>query len=169
MSEAMAHIIAGGTHYHVRPHLSLAAPAYGATGRKLLEALSRAGRAAELHLTTMAGGPRDLDTNEDVARLVARLVADARTRLLFMPVALCDFTGAVLDGGVATPSGKGEPRLKTKEGAKMLALTPAPKVISAVRRERKDIFLVGWKTTAGAQEAEQFTAALSLLKTASCN
>lgn len=169
MSTASAHIIAGGTHYHVRPHLSLAAPAYGATGRKIAGALAQRGRDVALHLTAMAGGDEGLDTNADVARLVAKLVKDSATRMLFMPVALCDFTGAVLDGGVVTPSGKGAPRLKTEEGPQTLVLTPAPKVITAVRRERKDIFLVGFKTTAGAGPAEQFAAGLKLLKTASCN
>lgn len=164
-----AHIIAGGTHFHVRPHLALAAPAFGAAGRKLKAALEARGRPAALHLTAMAGGDKHLDTNDDIARLVSTLVADPATRLLFMPVALCDFTGAVLDGGAPTPSGKGEPRLKTDEGPKTLSLTPAPKVIGMVRRERKDIFLVGFKTTAGAGEAEQFAAGLKLLKKASCN
>src|SRR4029078_422120 len=127
------------------------------------------GSPVSLHLTAMAGGDQGLDTNADVARLVAKLVKDSTTRLLFMPVALCDFTGAVLDGGIVTPSGKGAPRLKTEEGPQTLVLTPAPKVITAVRRERKDIFLVGFKTTAGAAPAEQFAAGLKLLKTASCN
>jgi hypothetical protein len=169
MSTPSAHVIAGGTHFHVRPHLSLAAPAYGGTGRRIERELAKHGRRAALHLTRMAGGRRDLDTNDDVAALVRSLVADPATRLLFMPVALCDFTGAVIEGGAATPSGGGEPRLRTSEGPRALALTPAPKVIAAVRRERKDIFLVGFKTTAGATEAEQFAAGLELLKTASCN
>ena len=169
MATPTAHIIAGGTHFHVRPHLALAAPAYGATGRALLHELETRGRAAALHLTTMAGGPKDLDTNADVARLVDALVADPATRLVFMPVALCDFTASVLEGGAPTPSGKGAPRLRTAAGAQTLALTPAPKVIGAVRRERKDIFLVGFKTTAGATPAEQLAAGLRLLKQSSCN
>jgi hypothetical protein len=164
-----AHVIAGGTHFHVRPHLALAAPAYGATGHALLNQLETRGRPAALHLTAMAGGPKDLDTNADVARLVGTLVADPATRLLFMPVALCDFTASVLAGGEPTASGKRAPRLRTGDGAQTLALTPAPKVISAVRRERKDIFLVGFKTTAGAAPAEQFAAGLRLLKQSSCN
>src|SRR5262249_17873948 len=106
---------------------------------------------------------------EDVARLVDSLARDPSTRMLFMPVALCDFSGAVLEAGAPTPSGKAESRLKTERGAQTLLLSPAPKVISRVRRERKDIFLVGFKTTAGASEAEQFAAALALLKKSSCN
>jgi hypothetical protein len=170
MSPPTAHVISGGTHFHVRPHLSLAAPAYGATGRKIQAELEARGCPAALHLTAMAGGSRDLDTNDDVAALVRAIVADPAARLLFLPVALCDFTAAVLDdAGAPTPSGKREPRLATSEGAQTLALTPAAKVIRAVRRERKDLFLVGFKTTAGASPAEQFARGLELLKTASCN
>ncbi|MEO7329424.1 MAG: class II aldolase/adducin family protein [Minicystis sp.] len=169
MSTHETHVLAGGTHHHVRPHLALAAPAYGGTGKKLVALLEARGRSSILHLTAMAGGPRDLDTNEDIARLVATLTEAPTTRLVFMPVALCDFEGAVLDAGEPTRSGKAEPRLQTSEGAQLLRLTPAPKVIGAVRRTRKDIFLVGFKTTAGASEAEQFAAGLRLLKTASCN
>jgi hypothetical protein len=169
MHAPTAHVIAGGTHFHVRPHLALAAPAYGATGRTLIHELETRGRPAALHLTTMAGGPGDLDTNADVARLVEALVADPATRLLFMPVALCDFTASVLEGGERTPSGNGAPRLRTSLGRQVLELTPAPKVIGTVRRERKDIFLVGFKTTAGAAPAEQLAAGLRLLKQSSCN
>jgi hypothetical protein len=50
-----------------------------------------------------------------------------------------------------------------------LDLIPAPKIISKIRRERKDIFLVGFKTTAGATPDEQFDAGLGLLKGSSCN
>src|SRR6185369_2249224 len=57
----------------------------------------------------------------------------------------------------------------TDQGPRTLALTPAPKIISAVRRERKDLLLVGFKSTAGATGAEQFAAGLRLLKTSSCN
>jgi DNA / pantothenate metabolism flavoprotein/Class II Aldolase and Adducin N-terminal domain len=169
MPPPTAHVIAGGTHFHVRPHLALAAPAYGATGRALVHELETRGRAAALHLTAMAGGAKGLDTNADVARLVDALVADPATRLLFMPVALCDFTASVLAGSEPTLSGKGAPRLRTGDGSQTLAMTPAPKVIGGVRRERKDIFLVGFKTTAGAAPAEQFAAGLRLVKQSSCN
>lgn len=169
MATRTAHIIAGGTHFHIRPHLALSAPAYGATGKALARELLGRGERVELHLTKMAGGAPDLDTNADVAALIARIVGDPSARMLFLPVALCDFTASVLEGGAPTPSGKGAPRLRTSEGQKLLELTPAEKIIRAVRRERKDIFLVGFKSTAGASPAEQLAAGLTLLKTASCN
>lgn len=169
MPTPTAHVIAGGTHFHVRPHLALAAPARGATGRILVHELQTRGVPAALHLTSMAGGPKDLDTNDDVARLVAAVTAEPSTRLLFMPVALCDYTGAILEDGAPTPSGKQAPRLRTAEGRQAMALSPAPKIISSVRRDRKDVFLVGFKTTTGATPAAQLAAGLRLLKQSSCN
>lgn len=68
-----------------------------------------------------------------------------------------------------TPSGKDQPRLKSREGVQYMALTPASKVIGKIRETRKDIFLVGFKTTAGATEDEQFDAGLKLCKEAHCN
>jgi hypothetical protein len=164
-----AHIIAGGTHFHVRPHLALSAPAYGETGRAIARELEARGQPAALHLTRMAGGAADLDTVDDVAALVARIVQNPMARMLFMPVALCDFTASVLEDGAPTPSGKEAPRLRTSDGPKVALLTPAQKVILSVRRERKDIFLIGFKATSGASPAEQLAAGLTLLKTASCN
>lgn len=50
-----------------------------------------------------------------------------------------------------------------------MSLHPAPKVISRIREQRKDIFLVGFKTTAGATEDSQFASALTLCKKSHCN
>lgn len=50
-----------------------------------------------------------------------------------------------------------------------MALTPARKVLKTIRRERKDIFLVGFKTTSGASLKDQYITGLNLLKETSCN
>lgn len=68
-----------------------------------------------------------------------------------------------------TPSGKDQPRLKSREGSQYMELTPARKVIGKIRETRKDIFLIGFKTTAGATEDEQFDAGLKLCKESHCN
>lgn len=170
------HIIGGGTISHIRSHLALAAPAYGNTARKLDE-LCRAHSDkldVQLHLTRMAGGSLEtdddlLETNEDVSGLIDDLVADYATKIVFMPVVLLDYTAAVLDRGVVTESGKYADRLRSREEAPLLQLSPAAKLIRKVREQRKDIFLVGFKTTAGATEDEQYVRGLHLLKEASCN
>jgi hypothetical protein len=50
-----------------------------------------------------------------------------------------------------------------------MLLWPAQKVLSKIRKERKDIFLIAFKTTCGATLDEQFLTGLHLLKTNSSN
>jgi hypothetical protein len=130
----------------------------------------------ELHLTKMAEPHPDnfLVTNDDVAELIDKLVAEPETRVIIMNVALCDYDASVhepagVHGYALTKSGKYEQRLKTNAGSQMLTLTPADKVIGRIRKERKDIFAVGFKTTTGATPDEQYAAAIKLLKTNSLN
>ncbi len=129
-----------------------------------------------LWLSRMANGQHylgDWVTNEDVAKDIDHLIEDPDTKVIFFSVALCDYTGNVwsspLGSPVPTPSGKSQPRLKTSEGPQTLILTPAEKILGRIRKERKDIFLVAFKTTAGATPQEQYEAGLSLLKRNSCN
>lgn len=176
------HILGGGTHFHVRPHLSLSAPAGGSTARFLYSELKECGpyfnpkttEEVELHLTKMADPKSKMDTNEDVSNLVDQIIADPESKIVFFTVAMCDFEGHVQDEveyneWVDTDSGKDQPRLLSTEGYHQMSLHPAPKVISRIREQRKDIFLVGFKTTAGATEDEQFAAALTLCKKSHCN
>ncbi len=115
-----------------------------------------------------------VETNDDVAKLVDGWIADPNVKIVFFNPALVDFTASAVrytltDGDLETPSGKYEPRLKTSEGHHELSLMPSEKLVSRIRKERKDIFLVAFKTTCGATEDEQYIAGLNLLKTASCN
>lgn len=163
-------IIGGGTVFHVRNHLALTAPAYGKTACKLYRLCQDIDRECDyepdIHLTKMASsGLSNLETNEDVSKLVDTWIADPETKIIFFNVALVDFQGSIATSGavgyewsneIYTPSGKYEERLKTSQGSKLMLLEPAPKILSKIRKERKDIFLVGFKTTCGATEDEQF-------------
>ncbi len=176
-------IIGGGTVSHVRNHLALTATAYGGTARMLQALCYEEGvdhYQINMHLTKMASaGKSNLETNEDISKLVDQLIANPDVRMIFFNPALVDFDGTVLMDGVynyhwiqniaPSPSGKYETRLKTSEGEKHLVLKPSDKIISKIRKERKDIFLVGFKTTCGATEDEQFLTGLHLLKSSSCN
>jgi hypothetical protein len=167
------HVIGGGTVFHVRPHLALSAPAYGATARQIHRYLENVlpTDINLLHLTRMAGG-QTLETNEDIAKLVGSIVADKETGIVFMSAALCDFEGHIEDFSPhihESASGKDQPRLRTDEGKHTMLLHPADKIIGRIRKERKDIFLVGFKTTAGASAHEQYEAGLLLLKKNACN
>lgn len=181
------HIFGGGTFSHVRNHLALAAPAFGSTARKIydlvqLEHLQNMGRFCEsphLHLTKMADTNSSLITNEDVEHKLDALIADPTTKVIYFNVALCDYDGSILvpdtrEYGYAgeflpTHSGKYAERLKTSDGFQQMALRPAAKLIGKIRRERKDIFVVGFKTTCGATSDEQYATALNMLKANSIN
>lgn len=165
------HIIGGGTVYHVRPHMAISAPAYGGSARRL-EQMCRAHSDkldVELHLTKMAaGGKSEIETNEDVARLLDSLTADYSSKIIFLPVALVDYEGHI--GSDSGEHGKYGTRLKSRQQrAPIMVLSPAEKVIRRVRSLRKDIFLIGFKTTSGASPDEMYVAGLHLLKEASCN
>lgn len=166
------HVFGGGTIQHVRPHLALCAPAYGTAAKKIADILRDRDLFGLLHLTRMAGG--DLETNEDVGRRVDFILRDPEPSIVFMSAALCDFEGSVLEpgtfGSVPSASGKDQPRLSTSASPSYeMLLRPAEKVIGKIRKVRKDIFLVGFKTTAGATRDEQYLAGLGLLKRSSCN
>ena len=175
-------IIGGGTVHHVRNHLALTAPAYGSTARQLfplVNELKDSDYWTNLTLTKMGGGGAgNPETNEDVSKLVDQLIANPDTKIIFFNPALVDYQGSITTEGAAgyewndsipTRSGKYEERLKTSEGERKMLLTPAPKLLGKIRKERKDIFLVAFKTTCGATEDEQFLTGLHLLKTNSCN
>lgn len=169
------HIIGGGTVYHVRPHLALCAPAYGTAARELqrLYGLRTSGRRLEvkMHLTKMAGGDK-LETNADIAKLVDDIKANPDSKIVFFSAAMCDFVGCVagqsLPESLGAKSGKELERLESDHGT-ALSLFPAEKVIKHVRTGRKDIFLIGFKTTRAATPKEMFARGLRLLKNASCN
>ncbi len=171
------HIIAGGTVFHFAPHQALAAPAYGKVGYQLARLCAELipDLDAILYRTKMAGGNK-LETNADVAELITKLKVNPATKIIFMPVALCDFEVTKIDRPNnkmsmmgAVNIGKQRPRLQTSEGYHELMLRPADKIIPTIRDGRKDIFLVGFKTTSGATEDEQYLAGLNLLKSSSCN
>jgi hypothetical protein len=174
-------IIGGGTISHVRNHLALCAPAYGSSARYLGRLCYEFGSRnynTRVHLTRMAGGTEGLETNEDVAKLVDTLVADKQTKIIFFNPALVDYEGSIYRSGamgyewsdnIPTDSGKYAERLQTSKGEQEMLLRPSPKILGKIRKGRKDIFLVAFKTTCGATEDEQFLAGLNLLKENSCN
>ncbi len=164
------HIIGGGTFSHVRNHLSLVAPAFGETARQLSYHVSN--NLAQLpehsifcHLTKMANPHSTIVTNDDVSKLVDQLIDNPLTKIIFFNVAMCDFDGQIGD----IESGKYAERLHSREVAPTMQLTAAEKVLKKIRKTRKDIFLVAFKTTCNASETEQYIAGLNLLKDNSCN
>lgn len=169
MDNRKIHIIGGGTVSHVRSHLALCAPAYGSTARKLTELCREIipNMDTVLHLTRMADPSAEthLETNNDVAARVMNLVQKPSTRVIFMSAALCDYDATVDD-----LAGKYAGRLQTAvDKNPIMQLIPAIKVINQIRKDRKDVFLVGFKTTCGMTASQQYIEGLQLCKRASCN
>ncbi|HJV32954.1 MAG TPA: phosphopantothenoylcysteine decarboxylase, partial [Patescibacteria group bacterium] len=155
-----AYVIAGGTFVHAAPHFALSAPAFGKVGRDLAALLpaayQEAGQEVETRLifTRMAlggaerpqadaalllgAGIDDVETNEDLEKLVDHLVARPDTGAIVMAAAACDFR----------PAEVFEARFSSAMPP-ALSLVAEEKIIRKIRRLRKDIFLVGFKTTSG--------------------
>jgi phosphopantothenoylcysteine decarboxylase/phosphopantothenate--cysteine ligase len=145
------HVFGGGTIQHVRNHLAICAPAYGGTANKIANQLIELGLNVHLELTKMACSKSKMETNEDVADRVNELLNDQSVKAIVFNVALCDFTGKIDD----IESGKYAERLKSRSGDLVMNLSPAPKILASIKANRPDIFLVGFKTTAGADHATQ--------------
>lgn len=166
----MIYILGGGTFSHVRSHLALAAPAFGQTAKDIHDYLRFLDTASELVLTKMADSSSKLVTNEDVAAYVDTLIADPATKMIIMNVAMCDYDGEIVtDYQPSVPSGKYATRLKTSDGPQIMSMKPSDKLIGRIRKERKDIFVVAFKTTSNATSDEQYSAGLHLLKANSVN
>ncbi|HLC53509.1 MAG TPA: class II aldolase/adducin family protein [Candidatus Nanoarchaeia archaeon] len=167
------HVIGGGTVYHVRSHLALSAQAYGTTARKIADICKRYDPSSEvvLHLTKMASqGKGMLDTNSDVADLIKDLVGDTSTKTIYFSPALIDYSGHIMEKEIETSSGKYATRLQTDVDDKpAIVLHASPKILGTIRKERKDIYLVGFKTTCNASQDEQYLRGLDLLKKTSAN
>lgn len=168
------HIVGGGTIEPVREHLAIAAPAYGATARRLgqlcTEQFPQMG--VNVHLTRMADSRSMIETSTDLRRLAYELTADLDTKIVFWNPAVADFRGQI--GYV--PSDKHAERLRSSEQYTM-DLTPNEKIVDIFRtvlvdgmeKPRKDILAVGFKTTTGADPEEQYSRGLALMKNASLN
>lgn len=161
------YVLGGGTISHVRNHLALCIPAFGSTAKTIARMCEERFPAMDtnLILTKMADSESLIETNEDVDAFITPLLVDKNTKVIFFNIGLCDFDGYV------SPelSGKYAPRLHTSEGNQMMILTPTEKVIKKIRKERKDISLVAFKTTCGETEDEMYLAGLHLMKSNSCN
>ena len=172
MSNKKVVIVGGGTVSHVRSHLALAAVAYGDTAKVLSQYCKDYSDKLDIQLvlTRMAGGPW-IETNNDMKNFVEeQIVQDLSTKIVFFNPALVDYSGSIIENDSPTSSGKYESRLKTRSQENVvMQLTPNEKVAKLIRKSRKDIFLVTFKTTCGATQQEQYLAGLNMLKETSSN
>lgn len=188
MQNKIVHVIGGGTVSHIRTHFTLrpsqldlpdlGAQAFGDTARRIAQLCREHDQTmdVQLHLTRMADHTSTLETNADMRALVKQLTEDPRTKIVVFNPAIVDFDGEIDE----VESGKYAQRLQTQgeEGEDLeytLKLKPAPKLLQLLRNgvdgaePRKDIFLIGFKATAGKTPEEQYRLGLRTLKKSSAN
>lgn len=169
------YIFGGGLFSHVRMHNSLAAMSFGGTARKLekmfnteLEKQNLSNEYEVKTIFTKMAEPQNskLVTNEDVAEVIDKLIADPQTKAIILNAAMCDFDGQVGD----VPSGEHAKRLSSRSKEDLvIKLTPKEKIINRIRKNRKDIFAVGFKTTDDDTATVQYQKGLKLMKDNSLN
>jgi hypothetical protein len=159
-------IFGGGTISHIANHLALSAPAYGSTARRLAELFADGGKMEVVTYLSRMADPVNyrFETFDDLARCVDEVVADARTKIVIFNAAVADFRSLVENRGIRYKSAN-----FSEDNPLALNLVPQEKLIHRIRRHRKDIFLVSFKTTVGASPQEQYLAALNNLKASSSN
>lgn len=171
------HIIGGGTVAHIANHFAVTAPAYGSTARRIHKLITSDSRFdtfnVTTHLTKMASeGQSNIETNDDVVNLIDNLKKNLNTKIIFFNVALVDWKpdNAFYSATSWNDFGKYTTRLDTHRFPEVaINFRPAKKIISSIRTGRKDIFLVGFKTTCGASKQEMFEKGLRLCKEGSVN
>jgi hypothetical protein len=177
MNNKVIQIVGGGTISHIRSHLALCAPAYGTTARRLAEICKEKAPNMDvnLHLTKMADYNSTYETNEDLLQLALVLSGIPETKIVFWNPAMCDFTGHISGEPPITQSeferkgGKKGNRLSSEACYTAILHPDASKVVGSIRKQRKDITLVAFKTTTGASPFEQYEKGLHLLKRTSAN
>jgi hypothetical protein len=185
MKIKQVYIFGGGTVAHIANHFAVCAPAYGTTAKTLRHIMEYDKRfdnmRVNMELTKMAGG--NLETNEDVSNRIEELKADSRTKIIFFNCALVDYAPSfyrtyrrdegdafVVDKSNTFDIGKYELRFDTTRNPNIdVGFQASDKIIPNIRKGRKDIFLVGFKTTCGASKQEMYEKGLRLCKTGSVN
>lgn len=165
-------IYGGGTVEHLANHLALCAPAYGNTAHDLQWYCRKTFTESRviMRLTKMARG-ETLESSEDIREDLKKAILKPDTKVVFMTCAFCDF---IPIWGERIMEGKIYPdksyRLDTRNTRALgINCVAASKCLPMIRKDRKDIFLVGFKTTCNKTGQEMFERGLRLAKEASCN
>lgn len=168
------HIFGGGLAHNIANHLSLAALAYGTTAKQLSGICSGKfdSMDVELHLSKMAGG--NLTTVQSAIDVVDRIVEDPQTKIVFFTCAFPDYypvkTSTWMNPDLPIPEEPEQRRFDSRsEQCLDISCGVGEKVINRIRKKRKDIFLIGFKTTVGKTEQEMFEAGLRQCKESSVN
>lgn len=155
-------VVGGGTIHHVSPHFAICAPAYGTTAKKIASIFKSKNYDTHLFLTKMADSNSKIETNDDLCALAERTISDSSVKIVFWNPAVCDWK-------TLNAEGKYGKRLSTKEGSRDITIVPDDKIVNNIRKNRKDIFLVSFKTTSGFTKEKMYIAGLEMMKNSSSN
>ena len=177
----LAVVFGGGTVQWFANHLALCTPHRGNTARKLYDKIEQDWPEMDpvLCMTKYAIDSTDheknlftefdVESNEDLQRVVDQYVNNSLTKVIFFSSAVLDYHASFDDLPLDQQHKYGK-RFSTREQPELdLKLKTCDKIIKTIRSKRKDVFLVGFKQTSGATEDEQYIAGLGLCKESSCN
>lgn len=168
------YIVGGGVISYVRVHQALSVPSYGTAAKAIKKIFDKQLKEnnldeeyeVQLVLTKMASaGESKIETSEQMSNWLDGAIANPQTKGIIFNVGMPDFNGKIGD----IESGKQAKRLSSRVGNLQMELTPSEKLVNKIRKERKDIFAVGFKTADNDDEQIQYQKGLKLLKDNSLN
>jgi hypothetical protein len=170
-------IYGGGIRIPVFNHFSICAFAGGNTARQLAEMYqSHPDCNMDIHLkiSRIGGGDKSIDTITDLENDIDRVTKDPSTRIVIMSAAVPNYAPSSIYGSEIEFSDHLRMTEKYinslgKDNKMSLDLERLPRVVKNVRKERKDVFLVLFKTVANESRKDAFEQGLKLMKTTSAN
>lgn len=155
-------VIGGGTFSDVTPHLSLCTRAFGTTAKQIDTVLKGLAIHSHLVLTKMANSESDLISNKDVQDYITSALRNPELKAVVFNTAMCDFRGEIEN---FSP----DIRLTSNDWYQMSLYPDTVKVLASIKKERPDVFLVGFKTTAHKSQLEQIQAAKTQILNCGCD
>lgn len=155
-------ILSGGVTVDIADHFSISASAYGGTGRRLKDKfLNHQDCKFDVNLLKSRMVDHEqyaFETYEELSTVVDELVQDMQVKVIVFNCAIPNFTADKIGG-----------RIETSTVNFLLEFYKLDKLVNRIRKTRKDIFLVSFKTTLGADKFEMYNAGCKLLKESSSN
>lgn len=165
------YIFGGGTVDYIGNHFCLSAPAYGSTAKKLYSLACEKFEACNVYreLTKMADQNSIIETTQDLSKRIDVLIKDPNTKVIFFTCAIPDYTPLKIKEIPEHIFSK-KNRLESKNFNNInVEFAVNEKIIAKIRKERKDITLISFKTTCGATNQEMYEKGLNLCKRSSSN
>lgn len=167
------YILGGGTCNYVENQLALSAPDLGETARELEKLFKKEIKKenleqqyqVELILTKMANNTSKIITTNDLDSYITNIMEKEDTKAIIFNASLQKYEGKIGDNN----SSKDAESRKSQQENHSMELMSTENIIGKIRKNRKDIFVVGFQTTNNYTSNEQYIKGLELLKKNSIN